>query len=96
MQAQVGFRNFTSFHLERLEEIKAAVKQSKKVEERARQERATYEKYNYLHQAMAAVADKDQEIAAKNEVFMIGVEGANPGEGLKVKDNGDSPSHTAL
>jgi len=70
-QAQVGYRNFSTYHSKRVQEIETSKKESRQVEERARQERATYERYNYLSQALKTVADKSQEINAKAEVMMI-------------------------
>lgn len=95
VQASAGLRNFSTWHAERISEINQSLDQSQRIEKRARQERATFERYNYLHQAFKTLADKDQEIRAKNEVLMTGFRGENPGEGLVEKFDQGGISHTA-
>lgn len=96
VQASLGFRNFSQFHAKRIENLAAAAAESAKVEARGRQERATYEQYNYLYQALATMADKEQEIRAKNKIMMEAVDGTSSGGGLKRKFQQGGVGHEAI
>lgn len=95
VKASTGFRNFSVYHANRLTEIQNSISTSREVESRARLERGTFEKYNYLSEVTKAMADKDQEIDAKTEVQMAGIRGKKAGEGLVEKFDQGGTAHNA-
>jgi hypothetical protein len=95
VKASTGFRNFSVYHADRVAKIEHSRTISRQVESRARQERATFDKYNYLSEALKAIADKNQEIDAKAQVQMAGIRGENPGEGLVEKFDQGGTAHNA-